>query len=80
MAATDGELREAGVDPAAKRGEPPLGYIHSDQISVWVGIERIDGLISTSGAHIGPYRSWGKETLDGKPVFVNAERLIVIEL
>lgn len=78
--ATDDQLRAAGVDPTASRGVPGLGFIHSDEIATWVGIEQVNGLISLTGVYRdGADGAWGTESMGDQTVFVNATRLVVIE-
>jgi hypothetical protein len=78
-AVSDNELRAEGIDPTARRFVPPLGLISAADISQWVGVEAVAGMISLHDAAEGAYGTWHQQDAGGQTVWVNATRMIVIE-
>lgn len=78
--ATPEELSAAGIDPEAKREVPGIGFIHSNDVSVWVGVEPVDGTISLNGATLSGGREWELRGTDEASEWVNNARLVVVRL
>lgn len=77
---SDQALREAGLDLEAKKFVPKLGQLSSSDVAAWVEVEPVEGDINITAALLdGDVHEWREQTLAGKPVWVNATRLVVIE-
>lgn len=74
------ELLAGGIDPDAQREVPGTGFVHSDAISVWVGVDPVVGVVDLNGAADGPPTAWVQETIGDQVYLANATRLAVVRL